>query len=1024
MNNRAFLLLEAYERCNMFVRRKKSINTPQQKIKTHTMKRVVIFILALLLGAQLNAQTTAIPDPVFEQYLVQVGIDNDGTVNGSIANSAAAVIDTLDLTGVNLTDLSGIEAFVNLKYLDCSYNSIASGAVDISSNAALVAFKCVDCRLNSLDLSNNLLLEELYCGYNQLNVLDLSAQTALTHLSCGTNSLTSLDVSNNTALKHLEGNYNNITAIDLTNNQVLERLYFGDNKLTNIDLSNNATLTHLYLNSNDLTSIDVSNITGLVELVVESNNISSIDVSANITLAFLDVDSNNLASLDLTTTFSLLALNCGDNHLTTLDISFNTMLHSLWCYGNNLTSIDLSNNLNLNQLDITSNNLTTLDISNNNNLVGLFCANNALSILDVSNAASLDRLNCNNNNLEKLDVSANPDLTVLDCTNNLSYLSICTAIGQNIAVVNKDASAFISPNCYKLAAQGRVAVDDNSNCLVDSIEQGLGQQMIRFERTTDSTVLYFSTHDSLGNYNAYLDTGIYTVTVIPSNTYWQGCPSSQTITIDTNYTLQVVDFSLQPTVLCPGMTVDISAPFLRMTGGGSAYTVSYCNHGTVAAPLSYVDVDLDPSLNLLNTTLPIANQIGTVYRFNLGTVGVGECGSFQLQVVVDTSAQFQQTHCTEVHIYPDSICDPNWGGPRVDGNVTCQNGDVLFVIQNIGAAMSQPQTYTIFEDNVAMRTGTVQLGGGQSTTITQTAALGSTYRIEVDQATGFPNALGGSIFSRVIEGCNPNPDGSFNIGFVTQLSNGHSAPFMAIDCQENIASYDPNDKAAQPTGYGAAHYIEQNVALDYKVRFQNTGTDTAFNIVILDTLSQHLDISSLQMGASSHAYNWAIIDGNVLRVSFPNIMLVDSNANEPLSHGFFRYRIEQQIDNPLGTIIENTAAIYFDYNPPIFTNTTFHTVGENFIPVVMTVENVYEEGVDVLVYPNPFDQQTTIEVKGHRYEDLQLSVVDVAGRLVSINYNVDHNQVQLSRGNLQSGIYFYQLKGDGVLINTGKIIIE
>lgn len=548
--------------------------------------------------------------------------------------------------------------------------------------------------------------------------------------------------------------------------------------------------------------------------------------------------------------------------------------------------------------------------------------------------------------------------------------------------------------------------------------------MIRFERTTDSTVLYFSTHDSLGNYNAYLDTGTYTMTVIPSNTYWQGCPSSQTITIDTNYTLQVVDFSLQPTVLCPGMTVDISAPFLRMTGGGSAYTVSYCNHGTVAAPVSYVDVDLDPSLNLLNTTVPIANQIGTVYRFNLGTVEVGECGSFQLQVVVDTTAQFQQTHCTEAHIYPDSICDPNWGGPRVDGDVTCQNGEVWFVIQNIGATMSQPQTYTIFEDNVAMRTGTVQLGGGQSTTIIQTAAIGSTYRIEVNQASGFPNALGGSIFSRVIEGCNPNPDGSFNTGFVTQLSNGHSAPFMAIDCQENIASYDPNDKAAQPAGYGAAHYIEQNVALDYKVRFQNTGTDTAFNIVILDTLSQHLDISSLQMGASSHSYNWAIIGGNVLRVSFPNIMLVDSNANEPLSHGFFRYRINQQVDNPLGTVIENTAAIYFDYNPPIFTNTTFHTVGENFIPIRLTVDEIYNNGVEVLVYPNPFDQQTTIEVKGQQYDDLQLLVVDVAGRVVTTEFVSSDNKVQLSRGNLQAGIYFYQLKGDGQLINTGKIVVE
>ena len=121
--------------------------------------------------------------------------------------------------------------------------------------------------------------------------------------------------------------------------------------------------------------------------------------------------------------------------------------------------------------------------------------------------------------------------------------------------------------------------------------------------------------------------------------------------------------------------------------------------------------------------------------------------------------------------------------------------------------------------------------------------------------------------------------------------------------------------------------------------------------MIMDTISDFLNIESLQMGASSHSNDWTIVDENVIRVTFQDILLVDINANEPLSHGFFRYRIEQKPNNQ--------AAIYFDYNSPIFTNTTFHTVGEDFVTVIY-IANVYDENITVKVFPNPFSETTTV----------------------------------------------------------------
>jgi uncharacterized repeat protein (TIGR01451 family) len=929
------------------------------------MKKIFILILSiLLLISDSFAQTTAIPDAAFETRLIQLGIDSDSLVNGQILNSdAASVIGHLDITSANISDLTGIAAFVNLDSLICSGNNLIN--LDVSGNPSLEYLLCYGSNITNLTISGAVALKYLNCGGNNLTSLNTSGSPALEYLDCSGNAmLTSLNLLGATSLEYLVCYFNNLVSLDISNNPALRNLYCFNNSLTSLDFSNNPDLNYLRCDNNGLTTLDFSNNPVLVRLECNNNNLTVLDVSSNPYLWLLQ---------------------CNDNNLTSLDISASPLLKHLFCKNNNLTALDVSNNPALINLGCEFNNLTQLDLTNN---------------LSVSVFKS-------NGNQPNMQICV---LSILQAMNNSSW--------------SIDPSTVYSEYCRSLSVEGRVVVDDNMNCIVDSLDGGLSGQMVQFERMSDTAIFYFRTYNSSGDYRAYLDTGVYTVSVLPTGPYWQVCPSSQPITIDTNYLIQTLDWALQPLVLCPLLEVDISAPFLRMTGGGSAYTISYCNNGTIAAQNAYVEVYLDTSLNFISSSIPVTSQTGRVYSFNLGTVGVGSCGSFEVQVIVDTSAQFEQTHCTEVSIYPDSICVPLWSGPIVEGTVSCQIDSVFFNLVNTGSSMLQPQSYTVIQDDIAMRTGTILLGSGQSVSIRQEAIDGHTYRIEVEQFMGFPALLGDPIFSKAIEGCNPYPDGSFNVGFVTQYSNGHSAPFRAIDCQQNIASYDPNDKSAQPAGYGLSHYIEQNVSIDYKVRFQNTGTDTAFNIVILDTLSSYVSTSSLQMGASSHNYTWEIVGGNVLKVSFPNIMLVDSNANEPLSHGFFRYGINQENNNPLGSLIENQAAIYFDYNPPIFTNTTFHTIGENFVPVMLSVEDVYVDEIAVSAFPNPFNFTTTIKVEGKTYESLELMVFDISGRVVTQKQTSQGNQIQFSKGNLEAGIYIYQLKGDGVLLNTGKIAVQ
>ncbi|MCB0589549.1 MAG: hypothetical protein KDD06_29965, partial [Phaeodactylibacter sp.] len=167
--------------------------------------------------------------------------------------------------------------------------------------------------------------------------------------------------------------------------------------------------------------------------------------------------------------------------------------------------------------------------------------------------------------------------------------------------------------------------------------------------------------------------------------------------------------------------------------------------------------------------------------------------------------------------------------------------------------------------------------------------------------------------------------------FVTQYPNEAGNPFVEIDCRENTGPYDPNDKQAFPKGQGSNHLLHPTFGLDYLIRFQNTGTDTAFLVVIRDTLPAGLSPGSLRPGAASHPYAFTLRANGVAEFRFDNIMLPDSSTNLEGSQGFVQFSIEQQPGNPNGAIIENSAAIYFDFNEPIVTNYAWHTIDDGFL---------------------------------------------------------------------------------------------
>lgn len=235
-----------------------------------------------------------------------------------------------------------------------------------------------------------------------------------------------------------------------------------------------------------------------------------------------------------------------------------------------------------------------------------------------------------------------------------------------------------------------------------------------------------------------------------------------------------------------------------------------------------------------------------------------------------------------------------------------------------------------------------------------------------------------------------------------------------------VNGYDPNDKNVYPYGKCDDKFVQYDEELTYTVRFQNTGNSEAINIAVMDTLDASLDMTSVQLLAASHNVLLKGLNGNVLRFEFDNIQLPDSASNEPLSHGFAIFKVKPLIGVPHGTLLHNKVEIYFDYNPPIVTNTTENTL---FVGDLDTLNCFPGNGgggtgidetsmLDLLkIYPNPFSESIHVEAEGELLGET-LEVIDLFGTIYQKQtLQSTHTLVDLS--GLKSGIYFIRV-GDSI----------
>lgn len=249
------------------------------KTKNYTL------IFMVFMGAlNLNAQNVNIPDTNFKNALLNHNPVIDTNGDGEIQVSEAQALNgALVVDNSGISDLTGLEAFLNITELNCAGNNLTS--IDISDNTALTELVCQTNNLTSLDVSNNLALTGLTCFGNQLTSLDVSSNVSLTSLGCNDNQLSGIDVSNNASLTNLNCKENNLISLDVTNNLALTALACDSNQLTGLDVSNNANLFLLLCQNNQLTSLNIANgnNSNLTNFFAMNNNLTCIQIDDDFT---------------------------------------------------------------------------------------------------------------------------------------------------------------------------------------------------------------------------------------------------------------------------------------------------------------------------------------------------------------------------------------------------------------------------------------------------------------------------------------------------------------------------------------------------------------------------------------------------------------------------------------------------------------------------------------------------------------------------------------------------------------------
>lgn len=601
--------------------------------------------------------------------------------------------------------------------------------------------------------------------------------------------------------------------------------------------------------------------------------------------------------------------------------------------------------------------------------------------------------------------------------NNSFYITSWSNFKNEQEVVSiYDTSALVLLQNAKNKITGKVFPDLNSDCKIDINEPNIANNVI-YNQVENS---YGYSDDSIYTiYNFDSDSAILKVVNLDTFQYVSCNTDSIILSLPNMGDTSNINFPIQTTMRGHCLKINSFSHSLLRPGRWSTYSLNYQNNAFDTAYIAFIEIEIDTSkIDSISSSLAYT-QVGTKLVFQLGNSTPFMNKKISFSIKLKTSVVIGTAICHRANIYPKCQLykNPSYDNTVLLPSISCSNNSINLKISNTSNFnQNNWSTMTILENDRVISNDSFKLNANSNKEFTYSISDNSVFTSII--ATN--NNQSSPILIRHNDICAlKEPIKSDNP--ILNFSRYDQSVDYEEDCDIVRGSYDPNIKSVFPIGFTDNHYTSNGTELKYRIDFQNTGTDTAFKVVIRDELNDNLDISTFESGVSSHDYKIEF-DKRELSFVFENINLVDSNQNEPLSHGYVTFKIKPNNNLSPKTLIQNTAKIYFDFNAPIFTNTTFNSIFDTIVVSSFSSSNIEVNKNSILVFPNPTSDY--IHIHSDIKDRFSVQLISINGKIIKTLESENNQNIKMNVQDIEHGIYFIRTLSNDEFLDIRKVLIQ
>ncbi|MBF4487056.1 T9SS type A sorting domain-containing protein [Flavobacterium sp. CSZ] len=871
-------------------------------------------------------------------------------------------------TLTNITN-TGFGKLSNLNLSDCTSLVIAEiksrviGNLDVSNCSALNDLNVSWGAVDKLSYTNTTKATNLYFYYITFPIdLDLRGFDTVSSIVFDNCTAPNINISNLANLSKVYG----LSRLENVNASGCPKLAFYTIDTKNLNLSGCKSLKTLYFDNNShIETLDITGCSSINDIQVSYKGFKSFQFAGCDMLTKIALYNTLLTNLPITNLPSLENLGVSDSKtLTTVTFSNVPKLKSVSIYDTGVTSLDLKEVKSLETFYGARNQLTNLDIQGLSNIIDLSCEGNKLTTLDTKTLKNIKKLNFQENQISEINLIDFKNLTTLTCSDNkLTELNLtgCGNINYLVCLRNEFTTLDLR-SLTKLTTFSCVENSKLTSIFLNNLDRDVH---IDFSLHYNPNLQYICVDESriAAFQKEVYRLGYYTCNV---NSYCSFTPNGAFTMLQGNTRLDANNNG------CEVSDIPVSSIKFKIKSNLTEGTVISDATGSYSFPIQTGNYEVSPILenpeyfNISPTTLIVATPAETTPLFQ----------DFCL------TATNTEKKDLEVQLLPLNNARPGFDSKykliyKNKGNVT-QSGTVSFKFDD--------SILDYISSNIAFSKQSVGNIEWNFTNLKPFESREITIVLNTNTPTETPAVNNGDIlkFSAAVASQNVDEmplDNALNLN------------------QTVVGSYDPNDKTCLEGSVITPVLIGEYV--HYMIRFENTGSYKAQNIVVKDMIDlTKFDISTLIPTSSSHSFVTKISEGNKVEFIFENINLPFDDAS---NDGYVAFKIKTKPTLKVGDSFTNDANIYFDYNFPILTNkatSTFKTLATQD----------FEFSNYFTLYPNPANDILNINAK----QDIEIqsfAIYDTLGQLVIAIPNAKTvSNIDVSQ--LRTGNYFIKVKSD------------